>query len=183
VSVASGLVTDGLIGLEARGLLRGRAECAYIWGGEGLQDMIADGLLRVVPIERTHDLSRLSRINRFVSINTALQVGLDGSVNVERVGGRLIAGAGGHPDFCAAAARSCGGLSVIALASTNHTASTIVPHPVTVSTPRSDIDVVVTEHGIADLRGVDDAERARRLLAVASPEHRDELARAAADRG
>ncbi|HEX5587302.1 MAG TPA: acetyl-CoA hydrolase/transferase C-terminal domain-containing protein, partial [Acidimicrobiia bacterium] len=107
---------------------------------------------------------------------TALQVGLDGSVNVERVGGRLITGIGGHPDFSAGASGSTGGLSLIALRSTTRGGtSTIVATPEVVSTPRCDIEVVVTEHGIADLRGADDDERARRLVAVAAPEHRSSL--------
>ncbi|MFI5054403.1 MAG: acetyl-CoA hydrolase/transferase C-terminal domain-containing protein, partial [Acidimicrobiia bacterium] len=117
-----------------------------------------------------------SAIDRFVACNTAIQVGLDGSVNVERVGGRLITGIGGHPDFCAGAIASSGGHSLIALRSTTRRGvSTIVASPEVVSTPRCDIDVVVTEHGIADLRGVDDDERALRLVAIAAPEHRSAL--------
>jgi acetyl-CoA hydrolase len=102
-------------------------------------------------------------------------VGLDGAVNVERVGGRVVAGPGGHPDFAAGASRSPGGLSIVALPSTAGGRSTIVAVPEVVSTPRTDVDVVVTEHGVADLRHLDDRERAARLIAVAAPEHRDEL--------
>jgi acyl-CoA hydrolase len=84
---------------------------------------------------------------------------------------------GGHPDFCAGAVRSRGGVSVVAFRSTNRTGhSSIVPQVELVSTPRCDVSVVVTEHGIADLRGVGDTERARRLIAVAAPEHREQLA-------
>jgi acetyl-CoA hydrolase len=95
----------------------------------------------------THDLTRLSAIPRFVACNTALQVGLDGSVNVERVGGRSVATIGGHSDFCVGAARSPGGLAVIALRSTTaRDESTILPQVDVVTKQRSDIDVVVTEH-------------------------------------
>jgi acyl-CoA hydrolase len=74
-------------------------------------------------------------------------------------------------------------VSIIALASTTRSgASTIVPRVETVSTSRSDVEVVVTEHGIADLRGVDDVERARRLAAIAAPEHRVSLEAAASAR-
>jgi acyl-CoA hydrolase len=76
-----------------------------------------------------------------------------------------------------AASRTEGGLSIIPCRSTTaNGASTIVQRVDTVSTQRSDIDVAVTEHGIADLRGIDDAERARRLIAIAAPEHRAALA-------
>ena len=177
VHIWSGVVTDGLAALDERGLLLGPATAAYVWGGRPMAELAGRGKLNLRGVEETHDLGRIAGIDRFVGCNTALQVGLDGAVNVERVGGRLVAGIGGHADFCAAASLSMGGLSVIAVPSTTRAgASTIVPTVETVSTPRCDVGLVVTEHGVADLRGVDDAERARRLVAVAAPEHRAGLA-------
>jgi acyl-CoA hydrolase len=176
VRIWSGLLTDAMAGLAERDLLAGPAVAAYTWGGEPIARLAAAGLLDLRPVEETHDVGRISAIDRFVACNTALQVGLDGSVNVERVGGRVVTGIGGHPDFCAGAGGSAGGLSVIALRSTTRRGvSTIVTQAETVSTPRCDVEVVVTEHGIADLRGIDDDERARRLVAVAAPEHRPAL--------
>ncbi|MCZ7527951.1 MAG: hypothetical protein M5U14_17160 [Acidimicrobiia bacterium] len=92
-------------------------------------------------------------------------------------------GVGGHADFCRAACRCPGGLSVIVLRSSHRGRSTIVEKVTTVSTPRTDVDVVVTEHGVADLRGRSDRERAEALVAVARPDHRADLAAAAAQRG
>ncbi len=177
VRVRSGLVTDELVALSRRGLLIGAAEAAYLWGGPDLWEMTGGRtpLLSLLGVEHTHDLTALSAIEGLVAINTALQVGLDGAVNVEKVGGRVVAGPGGHPDFCAAASRSPGGLSIVALPSTAGDRSTIVATPEVVSTPRSDVDVVVTEHGVADLRHLDDRERAVRLISVAAPEHRPAL--------
>jgi acyl-CoA hydrolase len=173
VRVWSGLATDEMARLAERGLLVGQVTAAYVWGGAPVARLAAAGRLRLVPIEETHDLTRVSAIERFVAFNTALQVGLDGSVNVEAVSGRYVAGIGGHADYCAAAARSVGGLSVVALRSTTRSGrSTIVPSVDVVSTPRCDVDVVVTEYGVADLRGLGDAERARRIVAVASPDRR-----------
>jgi acyl-CoA hydrolase len=189
VHIWSGLVTDAIAGLSDRGLLLSPATAGYVWGAGGLTRLASAGRLHLLPVEETHDLTRVSAIPRFVGCNTALQIGLDGAVNVERIGHRAVAGIGGHPDFCAAATRSVDGLSLIALRSTNRRGeSTIVPHVDVVSTPRCDVDVVVTEHGIADLRGVDDHERAHRLISVAAPTHRESLlvaalARAAAGRG
>jgi len=177
VHVWSGVVTDALAALHGRGLLLGTATAAYVWGGEPVAELVGAGKLALAAVDDTHDVTRVGRIDRFVGCNTALQVGLDGAVNVERVGGRLVAGIGGHADFCAAASASLGGLSIVALPSTTRAgASTIVASVETTSTPRCDVGVVVTEHGVADLRGVDDAERARRLVAVAAPEHRGRLA-------
>jgi acyl-CoA hydrolase len=176
VRVRSGLVTEELCDLVRRGLLIGVAEAAYVWGGSGLKEMVEDGSLVLRGVDTIHDITAISGTDVFVAINTALQVGLDGAVNVEAVGGRVVAGPGGHPDFSAGASRSPGGLSVVALPSTSGGVSTIVARPDVVSTPRSDVGVVVTEHGIADLRGLDDAHRAERLIAVAAPEHREQLA-------
>jgi acyl-CoA hydrolase len=176
VAVRTGLATDAIVALEERGMLVGPAVAAYLWGGPRLGDLAAGGAVVRVPISETHDPGRLAAIPRFVAVNTALEVALDGTVNVERIGGRLIAGIGGHADFCAGASRSDGGLSVVALASARRGRSSIVPSIEVASTPRCDVDVVVTEHGVADLRGRDDGERARRMLAIAAPEHRDALA-------
>lgn len=179
VRLWSGLCTDSMALLHQRGLLLAPAVAAYTFGGERVRELADAGMLDLRPSSVTHDLSTLSSIPRFVGCNTALQVGLDGSVNVERVGGRVIAAVGGHSDFCAGASRSPGGISVVAVRSTTTRGnSTIVPRVDVVSTQRSDVDVVVTEHGIADLRGVGDHERRDRLIAVAAPPHRDALASA-----
>jgi acyl-CoA hydrolase len=118
VRVWSGLITDAVATLHSRHLLSEVATTAYVWGGRPTADLAAEGRLALLPTESTHDLTRLSGLERFVGCNTAIQVGLDGSVNVERVGDRMVAGMGGHPDFCVAATRSVGGLSIVALAST-----------------------------------------------------------------
>lgn len=176
VRIWSGLVTDAMASLWARGLLLDRAVSAYSWGGEPIRALADAGRLTLASCTTTHDLSRLSAMPRFVGCNTAIQVGLDGAVNVERAGARIIAAVGGHADFCAGASRSAGGLAVVALRSTTQDgSSTIVPTVEVVSTARCDVQVVVTEHGVADLRGADDTERARRLAAVAAPEHRAAL--------
>ena len=183
VSVWSGLLTEAVAVVAGRGLLREPAVGAYAWGGSALVNLCRSGGIRLTSIAETHDPSRIATKAGFVAVNTALQVGLDGSVNVERVGGRLVAGMGGHPDFCAAAAHAPGGLSVIALHASRRGRSTIVANVETVSTPRCDIDVVVTEHGIADLRGLDDAERALRITGIAAPQHRAELERTRSTNG
>lgn len=176
VSLWSGLVTETMAELHGRGLLTGAVTSCYAWGGVAVRDLAAAGLLRLVPVEVTHDLTAVSAIPRFVGCNTALQVGLDGSVNIERIGGRVITSIGGHPDFCTAASRSVGGMSIIAVRSTTPKgASAIVERVEVVSTPRCDVGIVVTEHGVADLRCIGDRERARRLVAIAAPEHRAAL--------
>ena len=178
VRIRSGMVTDALVRLERHGLLLDLAEATYAWGGDQLAALSAGGRLRLVPSDQSHDIDRLAGCEQFTAVNSALEVGLDGAVNVEVLDGRPVAGIGGHADFCAAAARSDGGLAIVALTATRRGRSAIVPAVERVSTPGADVHVVVTEYGVADLRGADAAERRRCLIAVSAPEFRDQLGRA-----
>jgi acyl-CoA hydrolase len=130
----------------------------------------------------THDALVLGHFRRFVAINGALEVDLTGQVNAETARGRHVGLVGGQMDFIRAANRAAEGRSIIALQSTNRerTRSRIVIRLTdgVVTTPRAEADFVVTEHGIAELRGRTLAERARALLALADPGLRAELERA-----
>ena len=163
VHIDAGMLIDGVVGLDERGLLLGTPMAAYLSGTQRLYDW-ADGRRVLHPVEVTHDIGRLSAPG-LISVNTALEVDLTGAVNVEGTPRGAIGGIGGHADFATAAARSVGGLSIIATPSMHAGVPTLVSrlsHPVT--TPGHDVDVVVTERGCADLRGLDRAERSRALL-------------------
>lgn len=140
----------------------------------------ADGspVVEVVPSEVGQSVLRLGRLERLVSVNGAAQVDLAGQVSSERVAGRCISGVGGSQDFVESARLSPGGLVVIAATSTAGQRSRIVPRlpsgdPVTL--PRHVVDVVVTEQGVADLRGLGEADRRDALIDVAHPDHRAAL--------
>jgi hypothetical protein len=168
VHADSGLLGDGVVALDEAGLLLSDPVATYLVGSPELYAW-ADARGRagrpvVHRIEHTHDPSRLSADPPLVSVNTAVEIDHDGQVNVEGTRTALVGGIGGHPDYAAAAARSVRGLSVIALASQHRGRSTRVERlsrPVT--TASHDVDVVVTEHGPADLRGLDRDERRRAL--------------------
>ncbi|MEV1290679.1 acetyl-CoA hydrolase/transferase C-terminal domain-containing protein [Pseudonocardia sp. NPDC049635] len=167
VRVDSGLLPEPVVDLEAKGLLIGEPSAAYLAGTRRLYDW-AEGRRILHPIEHTHDLGRLSAADAppLVALNSALEVDLDGQVNAEGVGPAAAGMIGGHPDFSAAAARGPGA-SVIALPSTVKGAPTLVERlsrPVT--TPSHDVEVVVTERGVADLRGLDRTERRAALRAL-----------------
>lgn len=165
VRIDSGIVTDAVVDLERRGLLLDDPRAAYLVGTEHLFAW-ADGRAIVDRVEHTHDLTRLAS-TALVAVNTALELDRVGSVNVEGVGGRVIAGIGGHGDFATAASRSLRGISVVALPTTRGGRSTMVDRLSSpVSTGRSDVDVVVTETGSADLRGLSDRERQSALTAL-----------------
>ncbi|UQO40155.1 acetyl-CoA hydrolase/transferase family protein [Burkholderia cepacia] len=130
--------------------------------------------------EYTHNPHVLRRIDRFTAINSAVEVDLTGQVNAEVVGGTYVGAVGGVGDFLRAAQASRGGVPIVALPSTAGAHSRIVTKlsgPVTV--PRSDACVIVTEYGIADLRGLSLAQRMPKMIAIAHPDHRERLAREA----
>ncbi|MGA0602113.1 acetyl-CoA hydrolase/transferase family protein [Caulobacter sp. KR2-114] len=179
--VRSGMVTEGYRRLADAGAL---ADAGHItglvlgspgfmaWGCETFE--LADATV-------THGPASLAAIERLWALNSALEVDLFGQANVEWQGGRLISGLGGAPDFARAARRSPGGRGVLALPATARggTISRIVPRIAapTVSIPRDDTDLVITEHGVADLRGASLEGRAKALIAIAAPEHREGLER------
>ena len=142
--------------------------------------------LRLEPVTTTHDPALLARIPRLVAVNGAVEVDLFGQVNGERANGAIQSGAGGLQAFAQGALASPGGRLVIALPATakGGSISRIVPvlGPKSLATlPRQMVDAVVTEHGIAELRGLALDARAQALIAIAAPAHRDTLANAWAE--
>lgn len=132
------------------------------------------------PSSYTHNEVVLAQLPALFAINAAAEVDLTGQVNAERIGASVIGGVGGQADFARAAARSLGGASIIALPATASDGSSRIVARLSgpVTTPRADVDFIVTEHGVADLRGASERERARRILAIAAPAARDALERA-----
>lgn len=165
VRLDSGLLPDPVVDLDERGLLLDEPVATYLVGTRRLYEW-ADGRRILRPVEVTHDISRLTAREHppLIAVNTAIEVDLHGQVNVEGIGATTAGMIGGHPDYCAAGAQGTG-LSVIALPSAVKGSPTLVERlsrPVT--TASHDVDVVVTEHGTADLRGLDRSERRRALL-------------------
>lgn len=132
------------------------------------------------PTSYTHDPAVLAASHRLVAINAAIEVDLTGQVNAEVAGGRYVGALGGAVDFLRGAAASAGGVPIVALPSTARTRSGLSHRIVDrlsgpVSTPRSEDLVIVTEHGVADLRGATLAQRVERMIAVAHPDRRAAL--------
>jgi acyl-CoA hydrolase len=128
----------------------------------------------------THDIHVLASIDKLVAINSALEVDVTGQVNAEVAAGIYVGAVGGAMDFLRGAACSRGGLPIVALPATTRGASRIVAQLCgPVSTPRADAGLIVTEHGAADLRGQTLAQRVRRMIDIAAPEHRADLERQA----
>ncbi|MFP5304388.1 MAG: acetyl-CoA hydrolase/transferase family protein [Gammaproteobacteria bacterium] len=176
--VEAGVVTNARkpidTGVSITGALIGTHKL-YRWAHRNPQ-------IRMCGAAYTHEAAVLAKLERLVTINSAVEVDLTGQVNAEQSGAQYLGGTGGQVDFVRAGSRSRGGRSIIALPATakNGSLSRIVPSlsgPVT--TARSDVDVIVTEFGAAELKGQTLAERTRPLIAIAHPDFREMLERAA----
>ena len=185
LGVHSGTVGDAVMDLMAAGVVtnacKGRDHGASIAGvlmGSTRLHRFAhrNPALQLRGTEYTHHPEVLASLSRFVAINSAVEVDLTGQVNAEVAAGAYVGAVGGAVDFLRGAQRSRGGLPVVALPSTAGARSRIVAAlSGPVSTPRCDAGVFVTEHGVADLRGLPLARRMRRMLDVSHPSHRARL--------
>ena len=185
--VHSGMVSDSLLALDAAGALapRDRADppvtCGVALGTPALYTAVADpAFVRFAPVSHTHDHGVLRAIPRFKSINAAMSIDLLGQACAETLDGAQVSGIGGLVDFARGARASTGGRSILALLSTakRGAQSRIVPRlgeDDIVGVSRLDVDTVVTEHGVAELRALDVDQRAQALIGVADPAHRDAL--------
>jgi acetyl-CoA hydrolase len=192
LGVHSGAVGDGIAALMQAGIIDNRHK--EIDAGVTVATMLMgtrqlygyadrNKLIQIRSTRYTHDAVVLGNFRRFIAINSALEVDLTGQVNAETAQGRNIGLTGGQMDFVRAANRATEGRSIIALPATSRDRrhSRIVPRLAdgVVTCPRADADCIVTEFGIAELRGRTMAERAHAMIAVADPAFRHDLERAA----
>jgi 4-hydroxybutyrate CoA-transferase len=182
----SGLIDDGGMALIRSGNMTGlnkpidagRHVAGMALGSRQLLDWLAETpAVQFRGANYTHEVSVIRQLPQFVSVNSAVEVDLFGQVNAEVAGGRQISGTGGSVDFMRAAKASPGGRSIVAMNATARggTISRIVPRVDLVTALRTDVDIIVTEFGVAELRSLSAAERARALIEIAAPEFRDSL--------
>lgn len=178
----TGLIGDAVLDLLAAGAIAdGRdVTTGVALGTQRLYDALPGSGIDFRPVSQTHDSRVLAGITGLVTINAAMSVDLYGQGYAEVAGARWHSGTGGATDFARGAAAG-GGLRIIALPASAGDRTRIVPPgggtgPVSLS--RTDIDVIVTEHGVADLRGKGHDARAAALVAIAHSDYREPLARA-----
>lgn len=188
LGVHSGVVSDAVVDLVERGVVTnahkgsdpGVTVAGGLLGTRRLNDYASGNrAVAMRSVEYTHNVAVMAQINKLFSVNFAVEVDVTGQVNAELAGGRYLGAIGGQVDFVRGAQYSPGGRSIIALPSTtadgrtSRIVASLAGRPVT--TARSDIDMVVTEQGIADLRGASLGTRLKRLAAIAHPGFRDQL--------
>jgi 4-hydroxybutyrate CoA-transferase len=178
---AVGLIRAGVVNGSRKTLYPGKAVATFLIGSRVLYDFVADNPdVVMLPVDHVNDPNVIARNDRMVSINSCIEVDLTGQVNAETIGGRQFSGVGGQVDFIRGVSMSRGGRSIIAMSSTaaKGTVSRIVPAfaaGAIVTTSRCDVDHIVTEYGVASLKGRTLAERAAALIAIAHPDFRDAL--------
>lgn len=183
----SGLVTDSAVDLIKRGVINGanntlnpgKIVTNALIGTQHLYSIAEDSIFSVQNVSYTHDALTLAKTPQLLSINSAVEIDLLGQVNSETVNGRAISSVGGAVDFIRGATLSHNGRAVIALPSMTARGHTRIVSRLSpgsaVSISRADAPIIVTEHGVADLRGCTADDRARRLIAIAAPSARDAL--------
>lgn len=189
LGVHSEMITNSMVELVKQGVITGRKKNfmpgkivgTFAYGTQALYDMLEENpSVRMLRGETVNNPQIVAQNDNFVSINACLSVDLTGQVCSESIGSRQYSGSGGQADMAVGAAHSKGGRNIIATASTKHggTVSTITPQlePGSIVTlSRNELDYVVTEYGIAPLRGRSVRQKVRNLIAVAHPDFRPEL--------
>jgi 4-hydroxybutyrate CoA-transferase len=183
------MFSDGVVDLYEKGVITnkfnnvnpGKFTATFLMGTKKLYQFVDDNPnVEMHTVDYTNNVMIAGKVNKLISINSALQVDLFGQVCADTLGYQQYSGVGGQVDFVRASSLSPGGKSIIALPSTNKnmTISRIVPklnEGACVTTSRNDVHYVVTEYGIADLRGKTTRERANLLINIAHPNFRNQL--------
>jgi acyl-CoA hydrolase len=181
------LIESGVINNSLKKLNRGKSVTSFLIGTKRLYDFVNDNpSIRVMDISYVNDTSVIRQNKKVTAINSALELDLTGQVCADSLGTYQYSGIGGQMDFIHGASLSEGGKPIIALPSvTSSGASRIVPflrEGAGVVTTRGHIHWVVTEYGAVDLFGKSLKQRARALIGIAHPSHRESLERAFCDR-
>lgn len=174
------LVKKGVITNSKKTFLPGKMVATFLMGSRNFYDFVDDNpMVYMAPSDFTNDPYIISKNDNLVSINSCVQVDLTGQVAAESIGFKQISSVGGQLDFVRGANLSKGGVPIIAIPSTTKNGiSKIVPfldRGAAVSTDRNDAPVIITEYGIADLRGKTLRGRSRALIEIAHPKVRDNL--------
>ena len=183
------LIECGAVNNSKKQIHRLQSVTTFAFGSKRIYDYIDDNPgIALMPVDYVNDPAVICRNDNMISINAALEVDLWGQVCAESVGTRHMSGTGGQVDYVRGACQSRGGKSFIAFSATakdetiSKIKSTLTPGAV-VTTSKNDVDYIVTEFGVAHLRGESLSSRARQLIAIAHPNFRDELRFEAKKRG
>ena len=183
------LIECGAVNNSKKQIHRGKSVTTFAYGSKRIYDYVDDNpAIEILPVDYVNNPEVICKNDNMISINAAIEVDFFGQVCAESVGTKHMSGSGGQIDFVRGACQSKGGKSFIAFTSTakGGTISKIKPilTPGAIcTTSKNDVDYIVTEYGIAHLRGRSLGERTKQLIAIAHPDFRDELTFEAKKRG
>ena len=183
------LIECGAVNNSRKQIHRGKTVTTFAFGSKAINDFINDNpAIEILPVDYVNNPEVICQNNNMISINAALEVDLFGQVCAESIGTKIMSGSGGQVDYVRGACQSKGGKSFIAFASTakGGTISKIKPiltPGAVVTTSKNDVDYIVTEYGLAHLRGETLSSRVKQLISIAHPDFRDELTFEAKKRG
>lgn len=175
------LIECGAVSNEKKTLYKGKTVATLAFGSQRMYDYIDDNpSFMLLPVNEVNNPYVIAQLPDFISVNAALEVDFYGQVCAESIGTKHVSGSGGQVDYVRGATQSKGGKSFIAFPSTakGGTISRIKPVLTTgsiVTTSKNDVDYIVTEYGMAHLRGKTLSERVKALIAIAHPKFREEL--------
>jgi 4-hydroxybutyrate CoA-transferase len=175
------LVERGIVDCSAKTIDCGKVVASFMMGTSRLYEWVDDNpMLELRGVEYTNDTATIRRLRRMTAVNSAIEVDLTGQVCADSIGHRMYSGVGGQMDFMRGAALAEEGRAIIALPSTTPDGKVSritweLYDGAGVTTTRSNVRTVVTEYGVAELFGMGFRERAKRLIAIAHPDFRDEL--------
>lgn len=192
LGIHSGMLTDDIIPLIESGVITnetnrvrpGITVGALAVGSERLSQYLhLNPTVELHPASTTHSASTLTQQDRLVAINSAFEIDIYGQVNAEMVGDRYLGAVGGQVDFMHAASTHPNGLSIVAMpAVTNngkHSRIVAQINSPLVTTGKSDVDIIVTEYGLVDLRGKTLQQRVRAICQIAAPAFQEDIQRTA----
>jgi len=191
LGIHSEMFSDGVVTLVEKGVINcskknfhpGKMVVTFLMGSERLYKFANNNpMIEMYPVDYVNNPSVIAQNDNMVSVNSALQVDFTGQVVSDTIGYKQYSGTGGQLDFVRGASWSKNGRSILAFSSTaaGGKLSRIVAHideGASVTTPRADTHFIVTEYGVADLRGKSVVERGKSLIKIAHPDFREELSR------
>ena len=195
LGIHSEMFTDSMVDLlncgaannSKKQIHRGKTVATFAMGSQKIYDFINDNpCMEILPVEYVNDPAVIAQNDNMISINAAIEVDIFGQVCAESIGTKHMSGTGGQVDFVRGACRSRGGKSFIAFTSTTKGLSKVkntLTEGAICTTSKNDVDYLVTEYGIAHLRGEPISSRAKQIIAIAHPDFRDELTFLAKKRG
>ena len=181
------LIEKGIITNEYKKVRPGKTVTTFVLGTKKVYDFVHDNpSVAFMDVSFVNDTSIIRRNPKVTAINSAIEIDITGQVCADSIGETIFSGVGGQMDFMRGASLSEGGKPIIALKSLTSRGETRIVSQLKpgagVVTTRAHVHFVATEHGVADLYGKGLVERARALIAIAAPQHREALARAAFER-